>query len=118
MRNPVELISLLSQMSDRLFIWTHYYDQSIITNNPALAPKFSSGIPAEYSGFQHTIYTQQYNDALNWTGFCGGSEAYSNWLSREDILACLKYFGMSNMKINFDHPNHPNGPSFALVAMR
>lgn len=30
MLNPVELIALAAKVSDRLFLWTHYYDQKII----------------------------------------------------------------------------------------
>lgn len=118
MRNPVELIALAAQASDQIFLWTHYYDKAIISKNPNLAHKFPSSKQVEHCGFRHTLYSQEYKVALNWGGFCGGSEASSNWLSRDDILGCLKHFGLNNIEINFDHPDHPNGPSFALVATR
>ncbi len=118
MSNPVELIALAAKASDQLFIWTHYYDQAIISGEPKLAYRLSNGTPAEYEGFRHTLYRQEYKAALKWGGFCGGSETSSNWLSREDILACIKHFGLNNIQINFDHTNHPNGPSFALTATR
>lgn len=118
MRNPAELIALAAKASDRLFIWTHYYDQAIISKNPNLAHKFSSGVPNEYAGFQHTLYRQEYKAALDWTGFCGGSEMLSHWLSRDDIIACLRHFGLNNIQSNFEAPDHPNGPSFAITAVR
>ena len=118
MSNPVELIALAAKASDQLFIWTHYYDQAIISGEPKLAYRLSDGIPGEYEGFRHTLYRQEYKAALKWGGFCGGSEASSNWLSRDDIFACIKHFGLNNIQINFDHTNHPNGPSFALTATR
>jgi hypothetical protein len=118
MRNPAELIALAAKASDRLFIWTHYYDQAIISKNPKLAHKFSSGMPNEYAGFQHTLYRQEYKAALNWIGFCGGSEEFSHWLSRDDILACLRHFGLNDIQTNFEQPDHPNGPGFALTAVR
>lgn len=118
MRNPVQLIELIAKASDKIFIWTHYYDKGIISSNPNLAHKFSRNTPAEYSGFRHTLYHQEYKEALKWAGFCGGSESHSNWLSRDGILACLRHFGLSNIQINFEQPDHPNGPSFGLIAVR
>lgn len=118
MLNPAELIALAARTSSQLFLWTHYYDQKILSSNPELKHRLTKGSSGDYQGFKHTLYQQNYEGALNWMGFCGGSEAHSYWLSREDIIACLKHFGFSEIKINFDQPNHPNGPSFALVAFR
>lgn len=118
MQNPVELIALATKACNQLFIWTHYYDQAIISKNPNLAHKFLNGTSKEYAGFKHILYRQEYKTALNWTGFCGGSETFSYWLSRDAILACLKHFGMKDIQINFEAPDHPNGPSFALTATR
>jgi hypothetical protein len=119
MRNPAELIGLLAQRCTKhLLLWTHYYDGTVIKANPALAPKFGESRPAEYAGFRHTLYRQEYQQALDWSGFCGGSAPESAWMSRADVLACLKYFGFVDVRISFDAPDHPNGPSFALVATR
>lgn len=118
MLNPAELIALAGNASDQLLIWTHYYDHEIISNNPSLAYRLSDGKPSEYEGFRHMLYRQQYETALGWNGFCGGSDAFSYWLNRDQILACLKYFGFNEITINFDHPHHPNGPSLALMAFR
>lgn len=118
MCNPAELIALAAKASNQLFIWTHYYDQSIISKTPKLAYRLSKGTPSEYRGFLHILYRQEYKEALKWGGFCGGSSTSSNWMSRDDILACLRHFGFNNIQINFDAPDHPNGPSFALAATR
>lgn len=118
MKNPVELIALAAEVSSQLFIWTHYYDQAVISKNSNLAHKFSNSKLSEYAGFKHTLYRQEYKAALDWKGFCGGSDEFSNWLSREDILACLRYFDMSDIQTSFEAPNHCNGPSFALTAVR
>jgi hypothetical protein len=118
MRNPAELIALAAKVSDQFFIWTHYYDQSVISKTPKLAYRLSKGVPAEYGGFRHVLYRQEYKEALKWGGFCGGSSASSNWMSRDDVLACLRHFGFNNIQINFDAPDHPNGPSLALAATR
>lgn len=119
MTNPVELLSLISQVTDKIFIWTHYYDRDLLAANPhKIAKKFPSSISAEYNGFKHTLYRYEYLTALADPGFCGGSQAFSYWMSRGDILAALEYLGFNEIRINFEKPDHPNGPSFAVLAIR
>lgn len=118
MENPVELIALLSRVCDRVFIWTHYYDEAIFTNNAAIAGKITAHTAAEHQGFRHTLHQYNYRDARAWAAFCGGSGQISHWMTRADILGCLGHYGFTDIRINFDHPHHPNGPSFAVVAMR
>lgn len=119
MQNPVELIALLAQRCTRhVFLWTHYYDRAIISASKIHAPRFNYSQPAEYSGFRHTVYRQEYQKALGWGGFCGGSASISNWLSRDDLVRCLQYFGFTDLRFNFDAPNHPNGPALAIIATR
>ncbi len=55
MRNPAELIALVAKASNHIILWTHYYDQAIISRNPKLSPKFPGGTAAEYAGFHHTL---------------------------------------------------------------
>ena len=119
MQNPVELIALLTRRcSEHLFLWTHYYDAAIISANPSLSPKFNNSTQSEYDGFQHTLYRQEYQSALAWNGFCGGSAPVSAWMTRADITRCLEYFGFEVQGINFEQPDHPNGPSVAIIAKR
>ena len=119
MKNPVELIALLSKVTDKLFIWTHYYDEEIISKNPLIPDnKFGDCTTFEYSGFRHELHRYEYDRALDSMGFCGGSDIFSNWTSREDILACLARFGFNDVQVGFDHLEHPNGPAFALSAIR
>ena len=119
MQNPAELIALLTRRClEHLFLWTHYYDATIISANPLLVPKFSNSTQSEYDGFQHMLYQQEYQSALEWNGFCGGSAPVSAWMTRTDIIRCLEYFGFEVQDISFDHLDHPNGPAFALIAKR
>lgn len=120
MTNPVELIYLLSRSSNQIYMWTHYYDDEIIQSNSVLNHKFRSNTEAEYQGFKHILYRQEYENALNYSGFCGGSNSFSNWLSRHHLLSCLEYFGFGNISINpgFEIPHHSNGPCICLVAKK
>jgi predicted RNA methylase len=119
MMNPVEVIGLLANTTDKIFIWTHYYDYDIIKrNNQDSSKRFTGSINSGYGGFEHTLYRQEYNDALNLASFCGGNNQFSYWMDRNELLDCLRYFGFDNIRIGFEDPNHPNGPAFALVAFR
>jgi hypothetical protein len=118
MRNPAELVFLISQVASQVYIWTQYYDSQIVQSNPLFAPKFPSSSRANYIGFEHTLYRYEYQDALQYAGFCGGSSQFSEWMSREDVLSCLRYFGFSNISIQFDQPHSQNGPSLSLLASR
>lgn len=120
MLNPAELIDLLSRhCSDRLFVWTHYYDKALVSANKAIAQRFErSSSSSNHRGFAHTLNRQEYQATLNWGGFCGGGSRASNWLTRDDLFRCLTHFGFEIEAVNFDQPNHPNGPALAFSAKR
>lgn len=115
---PVELLYLISKASDKVFLWTHYYDRETIRNHGALARRFSPGVPSEYKGFAHTLHRHAYLDSQKWGGFCGGGAPHSHWMAKEEILAGLRHFGFRDLRIGFDAPDHPNGPSFCVLAVK
>jgi hypothetical protein len=113
MENPAELIELVSRVADQVFIWTHHYVPSWKHSG-----RFSSPRMSEHKGFQHSLFPQEYGASLSRAGFCGGPRRFSSWMTREDILSCLKYFGFVDIQTSFDDPDHQNGPAFALVAKK
>ncbi len=116
--HPVEFIGLLAGVTDAVFIWTHYYDREVVANNANIVDKFGVVEEAEYGGFRHKLYRYGYQAALDAAGFCGGSNSFSYWMRREDILGALAHFGLTEMVINFEQPEHPHGPCFAVMARR
>jgi hypothetical protein len=118
MQNPAELIHLIAQKTKKMMIWTHYYDPE--TNNPDVNVRFSKVITQEYQGFNHTLYKHPYQNlaAHSTTGFCGGTTHFSMWMSRQDILSCLKYFGFERLEVHFEKPDHPNDPCFCVVGFK
>jgi hypothetical protein len=118
MHDPSELIQLISSSSKNIILWTHFYDKKIIGSNTVLARKFSASLKKSHNGFEHTLHKYVYGEALAWPGFCGGYQQFSYWMSREDILSCLRFFGFDDLRIGFEEPGHPNGPSFCVVGLR
>jgi hypothetical protein len=117
MRNPVETIARIGDAADHLYLWTHVYDAEIIHANRQ-RNRYRRSVPASYRGFEHTLHRFDYARTLSGKGFCGGGAAYSNWLSRADLLAALDRFGWEVGEIAFDTPEHLHGPALALVASR
>jgi 2-polyprenyl-3-methyl-5-hydroxy-6-metoxy-1,4-benzoquinol methylase len=119
MVEPAELLMLIAQKTEKLLLWTHYFDEELLQNNPhGILSKFEEGIYHDYNGFEHTLHKYNYDKALEWAGFCGGSNTYSFWMERNDILELLKRLGFVKISISFDDPNHPNGPSFCIAASK
>lgn len=118
MRSPAETIELMADVADRLFLWTHVYDEEVIRSSGALSPRFTASTRSSHNGFEHTLYRFDYAQALDSNAFCGGSAVYSNWLSRDELFAALEWFGWSVDAVAFDTPDHPHGPALALVASK
>ena len=116
--NPVEALGLIANVADSVFLWTHYYDEATIATQPIIAAKFSGSATNRHRGFEHTLHRYEYGAALDWGGFSGGTSLYSHWLSRADIVRCLEFLGFNDLRVNFEDPRHPNGPSFAVLARR
>lgn len=118
MREPLDLLGHLAGHTDRICIWTHYYDSQIVNQRPDLAGKFSGSQVQKFGEFSCTVHQQYYEAALDWQGFCGGSAEFSYWMERADILGLLSHLGFSRMTTAFEQTDHPNGPAFCVLAQR
>ena len=109
MKNPVELIELLSQRVGSLFVWTHFWDGSAVDANPVVREKFSGSWEATHSGFAHKLHAYGYGDALDWKGFCGGGSESCNWMEKGESLDAFEHFGfrIEGERLEMDHPNGP-----------
>jgi hypothetical protein len=118
MTNPAELIHLISRVTDCVFLWTHYYDEAALASKPEIRKKLTGQTETEYHGFRHILYRYEYWSSFGLKRFCGGPNPYAFWMKKEAVLDCLRFFGFNSLITNFDEPDHPDGPAFALVARR
>ncbi len=116
--DPVALLELATSVSDRLLLWTHYYDADLLQANPTVGARYSEPITTTTAGYEHVLYRHDYGTAPGWRGFCGGLQTWTSWMTRDGILGALDHFGFDVKGITFDHRSHPNGPAFCLVAER
>lgn len=118
MIDPVTLIAAISERARHIMLWTHYYDPAVRRTNQRMRRKMRTSRRATRDGFAHTLYEHRYGLALRSAGFCGGTRRTANWLSRDDLMACLAHYGWSDVQTAFEDLDHPNGPALALVARR
>lgn len=117
--NPTELLGNICKSCDKILLWTHYYDETIIGNqSPALFNRFKEDKLIEYKGSLIKLHNFQYLTEATSHSFCGGLNSGSMWLERAGIETILKLNGFKISAQGFDHPHHPNGPSVALIAER
>ena len=125
MADPVSLLKSIANNTNNIFIWTHYFDEDFEKWSPGSREQLKRGkwdlknIKIEkFNELEIRTVRQKYGQALGWTGFCGGTETFSYWVYRQDLLAVLKELGFINIRINFDKIDHPNGPCFAIIASK
>jgi len=118
MLNPMEVIALIAGRTDRLYLWTHYYDAERVKANRNVAPTMGAPHRAEYGGFSHDLYPHSYQGTLDLNLFLGGPAAGSHWLTRADLLNGLRHFGFNDLRIGHDTPDHPGGPAISIAARR
>lgn len=125
MADPVSFLEKFSRCSDKLFLWTHYFESDLSLWNINLKEQLDNGKwnyknpeIVRYKGVDIKIIKQQYGESLGWSGFCGGPEDYSYWIDKADLLKLLKALGYKKIDLAFDDPAHQNGPSFCVYACK
>ena len=118
MNDPFDLLQKLSRASDRLFLWTHYYDPDVVMANPQIASHLSDrSETVERMGLRLDYWPYHYNAALERDDFSGGSTSSVRWMTQEGIFAVLSRFGYE-VTVYQDHKTHPSGAAMSLYARR
>jgi hypothetical protein len=118
MVDPIRMLDLVSRCADRVVIWTHFYDAGAVAKKRRLARRLGTAQATDYNGFAYHVHRHSYGLDTRIAGFCGGTEPYSHWLPRADVLRALEHFGWSDIEISFEDVGNPNGPCFALIASK
>jgi hypothetical protein len=118
MIDPIELIQIMGERTEKLFLWTHYVadrDEDFVGPwADAIARKEVRNI----RGRDIPYYLRPYGDVLKEKTYCGGVHQHTTWLKRSDILTELALAGFTRTEVAFEDGTHPHGPSFAVVAMK
>jgi hypothetical protein len=112
----VELLELLARRCRAVFVWTVFYDPAFYAKYPAKHATFSPPETATHAGYTHRVHRHHYGEALDWNGFCGGSQPFCHWLEQSDILGALAHFGLRRQICVTTENVHAT--ALQLVAMR
>lgn len=118
MRDPLHLLDLISRHTIRTYIWTHYYDEEIISSKPYLKERYQTRNEAKVGNCTVTEYRHDYLHSLDVKGYTGGSADYSTWLSRDGLMTALKEYGFTDFEFAYEMPDHPHGPCLSLIAVK
>jgi hypothetical protein len=110
MADPIGLIESISCVTDRCFVWTHYYDADAYLGPPRTA-KPDARDP------KITRYEHHYQD-MSSSRFWGGNVSLNVWLSRADVLSSFESAGLRHISVLQEHRQHVNGAAFSFAASR
>ncbi|MEK7424193.1 MAG: methyltransferase domain-containing protein [Actinomycetota bacterium] len=117
--DPLRLLRAIARVSDRVGIWTHYYDPAITGPESAHArvfvePPYTAGV----AGVEVSLHPRHYLEALQLQGFCGGSAPSAAWMELEGIVDVLRGLGFTEVEIGETDLAHAHGPCVLLYAQR
>lgn len=115
MADPVELLWALSQKTDHVMIWTHYFDETNVERNKITS--FKEVTQHDFNGVRYNYHRQEYGVGFKTNVYCGGTKQHSSWMSRDGIETALKEFGFRDLNILQDGDSS-NGPFVLLTATR
>lgn len=115
-RDPIACIARMAARADKVFLWTHYYADDI--DSAHLRSQSFVPTQAAAGSFQCELFRLDYDTYLPGIKYRGGVDDHVHWMRRDDILACLRHHGLSEIEIMFDQQTHAFGPNFALLAKR
>ena len=116
--HPMQMLADLARVTSSLFIWTHYFDAGLIENSALSLARFGVPEEREFAGLRYQQCEFSYDRPRHANGFIGGPLPGSRWLSKADIIHGLRHFGFADIRVGFEEPRHPNGPSLAIVAKK
>lgn len=122
-RDPLRCLELIADLADCVYVWTHYFEPDPERWAPSIRERLRDKWSPEDVGLKSKrlearARKQHYLEARAWSGFSGGSADYSYWLLREDLLGAFRALGFDDLEVAHDQPDHPNGPSFSVLARR
>lgn len=107
---PENLLYEASLKTDKIFIWTHYYDPDRPAENIEKNP-----VNRIYRSFKISLHKHTYIDPQA-IQFSGGFNKYSYWLERSSLIGLLEFLGY-DVEVHSENM-HPLYPDILLLATR
>jgi len=119
--SPWELLNQITEHTDRVFFWTHYYEESLGSGPWAQHFSAKKNIQQVWHGKPYDLFWRSYL-LHNYTDgvplhYEGGQLAYSYWVRKEDLIQFLHDRGFSRIDIHEDG-SFSDMPYFSFLAQR
>ena len=121
---PLELLDAITEHTDALFLWTHYYDRSMILDAPPEQQRLFQPDRHETIGwgdyecphFVRSYGIENYETSIPdyWEG---GSAPFACWLKKDDIVGYLRTKGLRHV-VWEDTPPLSGLPCASVAAWR
>lgn len=119
MVDPVHLLDLMSQRSDALYLWTHYYGEAEMPEGDTRRLAFSGKVPTRpFRGLDVKLHKRSYHGAWRDKSFCGGMYDEHSWMEKDQIVAVLNLLGYDDVQTAHDNWGNPHGPCISIFARR
>jgi SAM-dependent methyltransferase len=115
---PITLLESIARVTDRMAVWTHYFDEAVLSQAAFRRVFAPTSDMVGWRGRSIELRRHAYLESLDWSGFCGGSQETTLWMSRQSLLDVLAELGFNDVRTLFDDPQHPYGPCIMIFASR
>ena len=118
---PIDLLAQIAAHTDRVFIWTHFFAESLLSDDNRHYFNTSKNVEQRFFEQTYTLHYRSYLMENQPDGlplhYEGGVQSYSYWLSRADIERVLRSLGFTSLRVR--RVGELSGmPSIGLLAER
>lgn len=117
MTDPLHLLELLAEKTDRLYLWTHVIDDEDMPAGDPRRGYLASPELRDWLARTVTLYPRPYGET-NLPTFCGGMDTAPRWMTKQDLLRGLRQLGFDSVVVAHETPDHPQGPALSILACR
>jgi hypothetical protein len=113
---PLQMIDLVGKVTSKVFVSTHYYHDSIVSDRLKarhFMPERDSAV--ELRGLRVPLHYRSYRGGKQ-AVFSGGIEDFSYWITKDDMLEYFHRVGFSKITVRLDDPVATNGPVIQFLA--
>jgi len=116
--DPLPVLLGLCRVTDRIFIWTHFFDEKAMPKNDPRADWMTGEVHRQVvDGETLTYHYRSYGWTRGPAGFIGGKLSQAAWVDQQEVIDLLERKGFA-VETVFAQPDHPNGPAACLYAER
>jgi len=120
--DPIELLEQIGRKTDRLFLWTHYYDDSLLRTSSRARFIEQNNVEQVRNGERYLLHYRSYWNEKLTEGlplhYEGGQKDFSFWLERKDIDRLLAGMGFRSVRVRADGKSANGNPIVSLFAAR